>query len=192
MNVEQTFEFAYSLYYDNGDEYIESDRSNYNYRLLPGEIVNFEEVTSSSVESKRPVVFYKMDKIYPYNEDFPIKLQDGTILGVNKPKLKNHVEALIDAEYKTGVYDCDILSSTENLSAIISIQVESNDFENIENCKDFARDVIVSMSSDEQYLNVCGFQFQFVSNGILTYSIDVNEIQSIDDISLIDNYFEIY
>lgn len=57
LNVEQTFEFAYSLYYDNGDEYIESDRSNYNYRLLPGEIVNFEEVTSSSVESKRPVVF---------------------------------------------------------------------------------------------------------------------------------------
>lgn len=31
LNVEQTFEFAYSLYYDNGDEYIESDRSNYNY-----------------------------------------------------------------------------------------------------------------------------------------------------------------
>lgn len=191
-DAENIFQFCYSLYYDNGDEYIESDRSNYNYKLLPGETVSFEEVTSSLVESEKPVAFYRIDKIYPYNEDFPIKLQDGTILGVNRFKLKGDVEALIDDKYKSGAYACDILSSTEDLSAIISIQVESNDFEDIGSCKNFARNVIVSMSNNEQYFNVSRFQFQFVSNGILTYSIDVNEVQNIEDISLIENCFEIY
>lgn len=84
---EETIEFGfeYSLFYEDKEPFCNSDPSNFNYCLLPGESMSFSEFTTSLVEAPKKIEYFQIVGLVPAEPSIETLYPDSEVDTQNPP-----------------------------------------------------------------------------------------------------------